>query len=364
MAQGLGQGFNDIASGDAGIAKATGDQGKADAAVLQKAAQTQQQQQQTYQSRIADLDTSRKMFQDHIANNPIDANHYINNMSTGNKIGTALGLVLAGFGSGMAGQANPVMSFLNQQIDRDIQAQKDNLGSVHTLLSENMKQYGNERDAMDMTRIQMNDMVNNKLKMDAAKAAGPLAASAAAKFIGEREMQLAPQMSNIAMRRTLVAGMTNGRVPPENIIRMMVPEPEQAKAYEELDKAKSAVNLRDNALGSFDNVANFNTLGQRVTSPFQTLSKMNAARDNLVATLSKDTAGRFTPQDAETITKIWPTLTDDAKTVAFKRQQLHNLVSQKMEYSMLSTYLGGQHGYEGLPSRYDVNGQPKFKLTK
>jgi len=53
---------------------------------------------------------------------------------------------------------------LNRQIDRDIDAQKATLGRKESLLSANMRQFGNLHDATQMTKVMQTDIVSNQLK--------------------------------------------------------------------------------------------------------------------------------------------------------------------------------------------------------
>ena len=68
-------------------------------------------------------DQSQKTLED-MKNQHINPNHYVENMSAPQKVATAIGLVLGGFGSAFTGQGNPAKQFLDQQIDRDIQGQQ------------------------------------------------------------------------------------------------------------------------------------------------------------------------------------------------------------------------------------------------
>ena len=189
-----------------------------------------------------------------------------------------------------------------------------------------------------MTRIQQMELVGNRLKEEAAKATAPMARASALKAAGELDMQVAPLMSMIAMRRTLLTASSAGRIAPEQVVRMVVPEGQQPMAYKELQEAKNTVAAKDNILAAFDKLAQIQTVGNRMLSPLQSKSQLKAIMDPITASLSKGTAGRFTEADAGFLERLWPNVTDDQETLSIKRQQLNKLISEKMHFPVLDAY--------------------------
>ncbi len=124
-----------------------------------------------------------------IAGGHINPNAYLENKSTGGKIATAIGLLLGGISSGLTGKSNPVMDFLNHQIDRNLEAQKADMANKHNLLSALGEQYKNEvvRDSV-FRSINANVMAD---QVGAAKAAAltPQAQAAQQQGIGELKQQ-------------------------------------------------------------------------------------------------------------------------------------------------------------------------------
>jgi hypothetical protein len=126
------------------------------------------------------LEQERQRLMRDLADGHIDPNHFMGSMDTSSKVTTAIGLILGGMGGGLTGQGNPVQAFLDKQIDRDIQAQQANLNKKESLLSANLKQFGNLRDATEMTRVMMMDGVKLGLQKAAAQAQDPIAKARAA----------------------------------------------------------------------------------------------------------------------------------------------------------------------------------------
>ena len=156
----------------------------------------------------------------------------------------------------------------------------------------------------------------------------------------------------------MLKGLQNGTANPAVAIRALVPEGQQQEAFKAYEEAQNMSKAKDNILTAFDKLANINTVGGRVTSPIQTAKQVAAIKDPLVAGLSKQTAGRFTEQDAKFLDGIFPAPTDDANTIKIKRAQVNKLVSEKMHFPMLEAYgLGG-----AIRGAYDSQGEKTIKM--
>jgi hypothetical protein len=109
----------------------------------------------TYQAGIAAKNQEIDAVTQDIKNGHIDPNQYLENQDTGQKVSTAMGLLLGGWSSAYTHQGNPAMDFLNKQIDRNIAAQQVNLNQKKTLLGAYMDQTHNMAAAEAMTRASM-----------------------------------------------------------------------------------------------------------------------------------------------------------------------------------------------------------------
>lgn len=132
-----------------------------------------------------DLDSAKKQFEPvekdlqakgdglfkAIMDQKIDHNRLFNNMSTGNKVLAAISVMLSGFGAGLQGPGakNQAMEILQKQIDRDIDAQRAELGKKQTLFSENLRQLGDVRAARAATVSQLLAAAQAKAQMIAAQ---------------------------------------------------------------------------------------------------------------------------------------------------------------------------------------------------
>lgn len=130
-----------------------------------------------------------------IKNGHIDPHHYVENMSVPGKIATAIGMILGGAGAG-AGRPNPGMEFLNKQIDRDIQSQRENLANKSTLLGAYQDQYKNSMVAENMTRATMLASHMADLDKAAANAIDPLSKARALQAKAQLQQQILPLVNN------------------------------------------------------------------------------------------------------------------------------------------------------------------------
>lgn len=351
------KGYNEQRAGLMQEAQAQGALGKAQAGIEQEGAQQSQNLMDTFNKQQSGLLEQRQHLQEAISNGKIDPNKYIHNMSTGAKVGTAIGLLLGGIGGALTNQENPALKVINAQIDRDIDAQKTDLGKKQGLLDANYKDLGNLKDAMTMTKIMQTDIISQRLKSEAAKAQDPLVKANALKAAGALDMQMAPLVQQMAVRRSMMSGAAqSGRADPATMIQFMAPEGEKQHLFKDLQDAQNTMKFRDNLLAGFDQLAKINTLGNRAAHLGFTPPSVKAIRDPLIAQFSKDTAGRFTEADAGYISPLLDLEGNGDSSVADKRRQLVKFAEQKMNFPSLKFY-----GFNPN-SKYAEGGQKTIQL--
>lgn len=231
-----GSGLRDIIVGNNLEAKAQGDQGKADEKTLSDQINALKLAQETNKKQYDALDNERKNFIDDINNQHIDPEKYwTGDPKTGmgghSKLMAGIGMILAGFNP--TNSPNAAASFIEKQMEMNLEAQKQNLNSKHNLLSANMRQFGNMKDAIDMTRLMQSDMVKYQLMASAAKAQIPMAKAAALKAAGDLELKYAPLQQQIANNQTAQSLMTQGQKDPSLL-------PAAIQAIEQTDPKKAA----------------------------------------------------------------------------------------------------------------------------
>jgi hypothetical protein len=148
----------------------------------------------------------------------INPNRMWNNMSTGNKVMSAIAMVLGGFASN--GQ-NPALKIIDDAISRDIDSQKTELGKKQTLLADNLRKTGDLREAEQLTRAQMMAGVQGQLNVAAAKFGGDKAKAQAEIFKGQLAEKGARLQYDNALLRSQTAATQNQQAQIEAAYRRL-----------------------------------------------------------------------------------------------------------------------------------------------
>lgn len=351
------EGLANQASGIVGEAVAQGQMGTDQAKIENKQANALQGFQTATQARVQEIDKERMALQQDIANSHIDPQRYIHSQDAGQRVSTAIGLILGGISGGLTGQGNPAMHFLNAQIERDIASQQAELGKKQNLLAMNHQQYGDLKSATDMTRVNMLDYYASKLKEAGDKAQDPIAKARAMQAAGQLLQQAAPMVSNLAARKELLSGPSAQQVDPALKVRFLVPEKEQSVAMKELSNAQSMTAQRQNLVSIFDELSKVNTVGHNVTHPIDTHAA-NERAEAFLASLSKETEGRVTEADVNFLRGLMPKSGISTDELGKRRAAAINYMSQKMHFPMLDAY-GIQLG-NSVAARPNVNAPANY----
>lgn len=128
-----------------------------------------------------------KQLADSIAAAQIDPNRLWSRAGTGGQIMAGIGMILGGIGSGMTmgRQQNMAADVINKAIDRDMDAQKLELGKKENLLSHYMQQGHSLQQARSMATADLMDAARGQLQMVTTKYAGSDAAANAQMAIGK-----------------------------------------------------------------------------------------------------------------------------------------------------------------------------------
>ena len=151
------------------------------------------------------------------AENPLKENAYLENMGAGRKMGTALGLLFSGAGSGLSGQPNLAYDFLNKQIDRNIDAQKNRFDQAKTVFGAYHTLFGDQTVASNLARVHQIDYVDNMGKQIAAKMGTPQAAAALMQLQSKTLPERSKLIGDSAVRMSVLPGSHSQGVPTEGI---------------------------------------------------------------------------------------------------------------------------------------------------
>jgi hypothetical protein len=276
--------------------------------VYQEQIQTMQKLDAEYQVQRQELMNERAALQADIANSHVDPRRYMGSMDNGKKTAVTIGLILAGLGTA-AGEENPVMKMLQNNIDNDIKAQEKELGKKQTLLDANMRQMGDLKDAIQMTRINLMDMASMKLKEAELRTQSPLIKSRAAKARAEIDAKSNAASESLAQKRTaMMLAQTGGAFDPAQLLNHMgMSAQDLPKAAEEVQAAKDFNKAVKNIKALYKGVGDIGVIG--ANTPFsKSKAALESARAQITGIIRSTMKGQGVITDKDQVTVIDPYL--------------------------------------------------------
>lgn len=161
-----------------------------------------------------------------------DPDRYINKMPSGQKLLTAIGMGLSSIGSAITGQPNQVVTFINNQIQHDVEAQRNDKSNQFNLYKANLQYLGDQDAALKMTQAMTMDALALKAQQAAAKHPG--IASQAQGFIGDLQMDSAAKWKELEDREIVrrAAGGGEEAAVQANLTQLRAINPGAAKDLE------------------------------------------------------------------------------------------------------------------------------------
>lgn len=126
------------------------------------------------------------------------------------KLATGIGIILAGFNP--TSNPNAAIDNLHKMMDQNLRAQEADLGRKNNMLSAYYHQFGNLKDATEMTRLTQAGIVADKLEQAAATATTPMAKAAALKASGQIKADYAPRFQAFGMQQAVMKAANSGNV--------------------------------------------------------------------------------------------------------------------------------------------------------
>lgn len=263
----------------------------------------------------------------------INPNHYLENMGTGRKITTAIGLLLGGMAQGFGSSSNPAMEFLKGQIERDLDSQKANIGKKENLLGALQKQYGNRMAAEDMFRVIRANTMANELGQLGATAKSAQAKQNMYQGLATLHQTYAPMAQRAAALKVAddmnrQGNGSSNESASAQLSSFLVPKEQQKEASHELGIAHKTMEAHQAVDDIVNNIAKLQTVGNRTMSPIQSKQQIDAYKAQLIPlVLEASPSKRLTHEVLKAeIEPFMPGLTSDGKTVENFRKQLHRVV--------------------------------------
>ncbi len=214
------------------------------------------EQQWKYEGERKRIDDEQSVLQKKLQNGEVDPRRYFKNMNTGQRIASAIGLILGGIGSGLGHTPNMAAEMMNKAVDNDIEAQKMDLGKTNSLLNLNLQKYHNLNTAEAATRLQYNTVLQTQLQAAQNKATTNLAQAGLQMQLGQLKMQAEQYKQQMALKGVEAqglgyasgeGGLPEGREPGALLLDPKYREKRvvvNGKAYQASDK-EGAAKVRD-----------------------------------------------------------------------------------------------------------------------
>lgn len=314
---------------------------------------------QHYQQNLVKYAARSDQIENAISSGKLDPNRIINNMSTGSKVMTGIGLLFGGLGAHVYGGRNPAMDVLNDAITRDIDSQKNSQGQLKELWEMNRQDSNSDLEA----NLKMHDnylqMVGAKLKTLGMQAQSPQQQMS----LNNSILQIQEQRQQLHQKAAALNTLSSQPGEPANKIRalgmtgLMTPE-QQQKAYGELDRVQNlaketstVMDLFDKAGGTADTSAENTVL--KTAGGLRTPASISGYRAAIMPYL-KDAEGRINEQEIHIVQQLEPKPGDTDAKIAAKRQNLMNFLKEKSSSSLLKSYgitPGSQQPIQFKPSK-------------
>jgi hypothetical protein len=306
---------------------------------LQKFEQARQQRHNENRQHVQDS------IQALVSHPEIDPNRYLGSMGTGQKVMTAIGLLLGGIGAGIAGTENMAMKYLMGAIDKDIEAQKNSLDKKNTIYKANLSMLKDEDQAEDMTRAQMIELAKLRMQQAALTQGSEQAKLMHQKRAGELVAAQEGPLARLSQAQIMnqYAGKTVSSPAVVNMLINTLPKEEQKDARKTYENYINAGQALDTVVPEMRRIANLGLSGklfslqerQNIKQLNQQLIKVSAqlvASPELRARMSKDAVS----------TLINPYKIDASSFGASDLQKVQNLEKALMEaQSNAADVLGG-----------------------
>lgn len=346
------QGMNQVESGIRGSAAAQQEAAQTNEKLLNDYVTQAKTSQMVYQQKHDDINQQNAKLMQDVQSAKVDPRRLWNNKSTGEKIGTALGLIFGGIGSGLTHQPNLAAQFLENQVQQDIEAQKNDQSNKMSLYKLGLEKYKDAQSAEAFANLQANTILQGQIQQTAAKMGSPQAAALAKQAIGELEMKNAPIRQQLALQGMALkfqneAPESTAGVNPQKlrvlIASGIIPEKEQAGAMKEYGDYNKLNDILNHTNKVFKDASDNATYGERILgSHGPTLSdkskKYEAITNAWLGQITKDTEGRVTPQDIKLMESSLPRAGDSEDVIRTKLSNIKDMIREKYTFPTLKSY--------------------------
>jgi hypothetical protein len=347
--------FNEIQQGTMAQAQAHADAATQQAQVYEQQMKELRQNEieRKRQSDAAMADINK--IQNDVMTQKIDPTRVWSNMSTGNRVLAGISIFLGGVAGGMQGTENRALGIIQDAVNKDIDAQKAEIGKKQNMLSLNMAKYNNIQDAANATKAQLLSITQAQINQAAAKMGSRQALAAAQVANGQIDLQKAALIQQIGASQAAAQKLNNpAGISPKDVQKLsqdmqdklvQMPNGNFVPAFNK--EAASKVREIQGSIYSVQNTLNEakKFMDQGGTLPLSKRNTIAKTIEQRILTDLKSKAmldlGALTKADIDLLEPLVPSVGDffDAKSRA-KIDQLQNMLTAKMN-AHYSAYVPG-----------------------
>lgn len=295
-----------------------------------------QENQARYEQLVSKQQEDDKRFSQLVATSKVDPNRFVNNQNLMQKITMGLGIALGGVGAGATHTSNDALEVVNQAINRDIDAQKNDQSNKMNLWKMNHESTKDQQAATLQTRNQL--LETAKVKMDElmGTAPGPMALQRAAALKTQIQAEQVQNNMTIAMakmKQQILSGVNNPSQPgklseqdPATLVPWLVTDPADRKtAFQEIKDAQVIRKNGPKILEAFDQAVKDKSLASGKFNPASVV-----ALHQLMLPLFENIDGtvRQAPME-ESFKNFTPSLTDVSIDNGARRKALVDWITSR-----------------------------------
>jgi hypothetical protein len=276
----------------------------------------------------------------------IDPQRVFHDMSTWGKIRNTIALILGGAGAGLAGGENPALRILNDLVEKDVTAQKEDQSTKFNLYKLALDRTKDENEAYQQTVQHLKDVIQNKVEEDSGKHPGNPLYQQNLKLIADTmaadRMEQINRKANLmwqgALNKAATTGMLGGEFDPARLVNIRVPKEHQESVYKEIERAQDTKKMGVSILDAFDSAAKENTVLKTGFGFVRTPASVLALHQAMQPTF-KDLEGTVRQAAMDnTFKNITPAPGDFEDTIARKRQSLVEYLQSKSSAPRAKNY--------------------------
>lgn len=293
----------------------------------------------------------------------VEPGRYLTNMGPGQKVSTAIGLILGGIGGGLTHQENPALKFLTNAIDKDVEAQKANIGKENDILKAYEAKYKDRSTAISMYKATNLANIAQILKQKAALQGSAMVQQRADAAINRLNGLAAQNLTEAGSHRMKAKAMPQaGDI---GAIIATMPKELHKQAYEELGNYRGVQSSIAQVAPILDKLYKDSRASNQLSSPLQSALLMKQARAKLFPVVKRIIGEKMSDKDADAM--LNPFLTgmsgnENTKNAAIQGLE-DSLWSKVPELTPILSEQLGQYGIS-LGSQRPRANSTSFKNSK